>query len=166
MASTPQLPNPSSAAPTSQSHRRGRCSSCRLHICILLPYPGHLLPYACIGGKSHARKITLLQPPPTIITSVTQCHRFIAITPSVLRCRFIHDTHPPPSPRPSPQFLFHFLGYLALEVSQTILIWLISTPGLWNGAERASQEYVGLSLAIIMVRETDKAGAGRWRLGA
>ncbi|KIY99828.1 Transient receptor potential cation channel subfamily V member 6 [Monoraphidium neglectum] len=48
------------------------------------------------------------------------------------------------------QFLLHLLGYLLLEVSQTVLIWLISTRELWNGAERASQEYVGLTLAIIM----------------
>jgi hypothetical protein len=27
----------------------------------------------------------------------------------------------------------HFLGYLLLEVSQTILIWLHSSPVLWNG---------------------------------
>ncbi|GBF97002.1 hypothetical protein Rsub_09799 [Raphidocelis subcapitata] len=48
------------------------------------------------------------------------------------------------------QFLLHFVGYLLLEVSQTILIWLISSRGLWNGPERASQEYVGFCLAIIM----------------
>jgi hypothetical protein len=59
---------------------------------------------------------------------------------------------PPSPPPPPPQFLLHLLGYLLLEVSQTVLIWLISTRELWNGAERASQEYVGLTLAIIMVR--------------
>jgi hypothetical protein len=31
------------------------------------------------------------------------------------------------------QFLMHFVGYLLLEVSQTILIWLISEPDKWNG---------------------------------
>jgi hypothetical protein len=31
------------------------------------------------------------------------------------------------------QFVAHFLGYLLLEVSQTILIWLHSSPGMWNG---------------------------------
>jgi hypothetical protein len=31
------------------------------------------------------------------------------------------------------QFLAHFLGYLLLEVSQTLLIWLISDPVEWNG---------------------------------
>jgi hypothetical protein len=30
------------------------------------------------------------------------------------------------------QFLLHFAGYLLLEVSQTILIWLISDPVEWN----------------------------------
>jgi len=30
------------------------------------------------------------------------------------------------------QFLLHFLGYLLLEVSQTILIWLISDRYEWN----------------------------------
>eukprot|EP00879_Flechtneria_rotunda_P024448 GHRR01025918.1.p1 GENE.GHRR01025918.1~~GHRR01025918.1.p1 ORF type:complete len:377 (+),score=86.35 GHRR01025918.1:244-1374(+) len=30
------------------------------------------------------------------------------------------------------QFLIHFAGYLLLEVSQTILIWLISSPTDWN----------------------------------
>jgi hypothetical protein len=38
-----------------------------------------------------------------------------------------------------------------LEVSQTLLIWLISSRALWNGAARASQEYLGLTLAVIMV---------------
>jgi hypothetical protein len=31
------------------------------------------------------------------------------------------------------QFLLHFLGYLLLEISQTLLIWLISDPVEWNG---------------------------------
>ena len=48
------------------------------------------------------------------------------------------------------QFLAHLAGYLLLEVSQTVLIWLISSERLWNGPERASQEYVGLTLAIVM----------------
>lgn len=41
-----------------------------------------------------------------------------------------------------------------MEVSQTVLIWLISSKSHWNGSERASQEYLGLVLAVIMVRGT------------
>lgn len=57
----------------------------------------------------------------------------------------------PPPPPPPPQFLLHLAGYLLLEVSQTVLIWLHSTPGLWHGGERASQEYLSLCLACVMV---------------
>jgi hypothetical protein len=57
----------------------------------------------------------------------------------------------PPLPPATPQFLIHLTGYLLLEISQTILIWLISSKNMWNGPERASQEYVGLTLACFMV---------------
>lgn len=49
------------------------------------------------------------------------------------------------------QFLLHFLGYLLLEVSQTILIWLHSEPHDWNSSARASQEFIGVFLALGML---------------
>lgn len=49
------------------------------------------------------------------------------------------------------QFLLHFAGYLLLEVSQTILIWLHSDPQHWNGPGRASQEILGVILALLML---------------
>ncbi|WIA19587.1 hypothetical protein OEZ85_005527 [Tetradesmus obliquus] len=49
------------------------------------------------------------------------------------------------------QFVVHFLGYLLLEVSQTILIWLHSSPGMWNGPGRASQEFLGIILALALL---------------
>lgn len=36
-------------------------------------------------------------------------------------------------------FVGHFVGYLLLEISQTLLIWLISDPHEWNQPSRASQ---------------------------
>jgi hypothetical protein len=36
-------------------------------------------------------------------------------------------------------FVAHAVGYLLLEVSQTVLIWLISDHSLWNSGFRASQ---------------------------
>ncbi|WIA39861.1 hypothetical protein OEZ86_013308 [Tetradesmus obliquus] len=61
------------------------------------------------------------------------------------------------------QFVVHFLGYLLLEVSQTILIWLHSSPGMWNGPGRASQEFLGiiLALALLAVEVLDYANWSR-----
>ncbi|KAF8062894.1 TRPV6 [Scenedesmus sp. PABB004] len=49
------------------------------------------------------------------------------------------------------QFVAHFLGYLLLEVSQTLLIWMHSDKALWNGPARASQEFVGVILALALL---------------
>jgi hypothetical protein len=70
-----------------------------------------------------------------------------------------HRNASPHRPSTPPKFLLHLIGYLLLEVSQTVLIWLISSKKMWNGPERASQEYVGFTLALIMV------GAGGARAG-
>lgn len=43
------------------------------------------------------------------------------------------------------------MGYLLLEVSQTILIWLHSDPQEWNSPARASQEFIGVFLALLML---------------
>ncbi|KAF6258835.1 hypothetical protein COO60DRAFT_1074230 [Scenedesmus sp. NREL 46B-D3] len=61
------------------------------------------------------------------------------------------------------QLVVHFLGYLLLEVSQTILIWLHSSPGMWNGPGRASQEFLGiiLALALLAVEVLDYANWSR-----
>jgi flagellar biosynthesis protein FlhB len=49
------------------------------------------------------------------------------------------------------QFFFHFIGYILLEVSQTILVWLHSNPEQWNRHARASQEFVGIFFALLML---------------
>ena len=48
------------------------------------------------------------------------------------------------------QFLLHFAGYLLLEISQTILIWLISDKQEWNRCEIRQNMHIASFARLLL----------------